>query len=82
MQEEPQAEASEEPTAEAEGTTPDSGDAEVSDAVDQQAATSSGEAALDEPEVPDDSRETITRAQDHINKLDMDQQRDAAKKAI
>ncbi|MBW3652432.1 MAG: hypothetical protein KY433_02340 [Actinobacteria bacterium] len=82
MQEEPQAEASEEPTAEAEGTTPDAGDAQVSDAVDQQAATSSGEAALDEPEVPDDSRETITRAQDHINKLDMDQQRDAANKAI
>ena len=75
MQEEPQAEATEEPTG-------DPADTEVTDAVDQQAATSSGEAALAAPEVPDDSREKIARAQEHINTLDMDKEREAAKKAI
>ncbi len=51
------------------------------DAMDQQAATSDGTAAEEEPEVPDDAGDTITAAQEHINSLDMDQQRNAAEQA-
>ena len=39
------------------------------------------EEVLKAPEVPDDSNEKITAAQEHINKLDMDQQRSAAERA-
>lgn len=76
MQEEEvdQAQSTEEPAGEA-------ADADVVDAVDQQAAASDGTAAEAEPEVPDDASSTIARAQDHINKLDMDSERAAAKKA-
>lgn len=77
MQEEQvdQAEATEEPAAEA-------GDSDLAAAVDEQAGSSDGSAAEAEPEVPDDASDTIARAQDHINKLDMDSERAAAKKAM
>lgn len=77
MQEEEvdQAEATEEPTA-------DQADSGLADAVDQQAAASDGSAAEAAPEVPDDASSTIARAQDHIDKLNMDRERDAAKRAI
>ena len=68
----------EQATEEPEGEAVDTG---VIDAVDQQAAASDGSAAEAEPEVPDDASATIARAQDHINKLDMDSERAAAKKA-
>lgn len=76
MQEEKvdQADAAEEPTA-------DTGDTEVAAAVDEQAAASDGSAAEAEPEVPNDASDTIARAQSHLNKLDMDSERAAAKKA-
>ena len=51
------------------------------DADDQQAATSDGTAAEEEPEVPDDSSDTIKAAQEHINTLDMDRERNAAEQA-
>ena len=51
------------------------------DAMDQQAATSDGTTAEEEPEVPDDSSDTIRAAQEHINTLDMDQERNAAEQA-
>lgn len=70
-----QVRATEEPASEA-------ADTDVIDAVDQQAAASDGSAAEAEPEVPDDASATIARAQDHIDKLDMDTQRAAAKKAM
>ncbi len=79
MQEE-QAETPDETTAE-EATAeqqPETGDQEVAAAVDAQADESSGAAAEQEPEVPDDARETIARAQDHIDNLDMTQERKAA----
>ena len=39
------------------------------------------EEVLKAPEVPDDANEKMTAAQEHINKLDMDQQRSAAERA-
>lgn len=56
-------------------------DSAVASAVDQQAAESSGTSAEDEPEVPDDASQTIAAAQEHINKLNMDDQRSAAERA-
>lgn len=56
-------------------------DSAVASAVDQQAAESSGTSAEDEPEVPDDASQTIAAAQEHINKLNMDDQRNAAERA-
>jgi hypothetical protein len=81
MQEE-QAEASEEPTAAAEDSGADSGDNDVAAAVDEQAAQSSGSAAEGEPEVPDDASAKIKAAQEHIDNLNMDEEREAAKKAM
>ena len=81
MQEE-QAEASEEPTAGAEESGGDTGDSEIAAAVDEQAAQSSGTAAEAEPEVPDDASAKIQAAQEHIDNLNMDEEREAAKKAI
>ncbi len=68
----------------AEGTesTDEAVDTGVVDAVDQQAAASDGSAAAGEPEVPDDASAKIAAAQEHINKLDMDEERAAAKKAM
>ena len=67
-------------------------DADTTAAADDSAAEAAappdvptGESADDEvlkaPEVPDDANEKISAAQQHINKLDMDQQRSAAEKA-
>lgn len=66
------------PQAGAEGA----GDEEVADAVDQQAAESSGTSAEEEPEVPDDASQKMAAAQEHIDNLNMDQEREAAKRTI
>ncbi len=75
----------EDTTADTEGAADDdaagSDAAANADAVDQQAATSDGTAAEEEPEVPDDASDTITAAQEHMDSLDMDQQRNAAEQA-
>ena len=55
---------------------------QFADAVDQQAQESSGTAAEAEPEVPDDASEKMREAQEHIGRLNMDEQRNRAKKAI
>jgi hypothetical protein len=73
-----QDEATEEPAAGAE----DAGADEVAAAVDEQAAQSSGSAAEGEPEVPDDASAKIKAAQEHIDNLNMDEEREAAKKAM
>ena len=65
-----------------EESTQDPADAELADAVDEQAAASSGTAAEAAPEVPDDASSTIARAQEHIDNLDMDEERAAAKRAM
>jgi hypothetical protein len=81
--EEPTADAGEEPTADAgEEPTADAGDDDLAATVDEQAATSDGSAAEAAPEVPDDASAKIKAAQEHIDSLDMDQERAAAKKAI
>jgi len=51
-------------------------------AVDQQAATSDGSAAAAEPEVPDDAGAKIAAAQQHIDNLNMDKEREAAKRVM
>ena len=63
----------------AEGASADEGET----AVPADAPTGGGadEEVLKAPEVPDDSNEKMTAAQEHINKLDMDQQRGAAERA-
>ena len=68
----------------AEDTSADTeGAAAPIDPVDQQGADSSGAAAAEAaPEVPDDARATIARAQEHIDNLDMDQEREAAERTI
>jgi len=66
----------------AEGSAPDQGDEQVAAAVDQQAAESSGAAAEAAPEVPDDASQKIAAAQDHIDSLNMDHERAAAKRAM
>jgi hypothetical protein len=69
-----------EPTAEeTEDTGAASRDAAAIDA--QASPGDAGEAVLREPEVPDDANDTIAAAQQHINKLNMDQEREAAKRA-
>ena len=85
-----QPEETEAPDAEATATEPEGG------AVDQGASAGESEAAappdpptgggaddevLKAPEVPDDANEKMSAAQEHINKLDMDQQRNAAEQA-
>ncbi|MDP1849207.1 MAG: hypothetical protein Q8K79_15560 [Solirubrobacteraceae bacterium] len=82
-----------EPTAEetegaAEATAEDTGaDAEAASddaaaAVDAQASPGgAGETVLKQPEVPDDANDTIAAAQEHINSLNMDREREAAERA-
>lgn len=78
-----QAQATEEPTADAPEATPgERGDAALAAAVDEQAAASSGAAAEAAPEVPDDASATIAAAQEHIDNLNMDEEREAAKRAM
>jgi hypothetical protein len=78
-----EAEGAEEAEAEgAEEAEADAADSDLAAAVDQQAAESSGTAAEQEPEVPDDASQKIAAAQEHIDKLNMDAEREAAKRAI
>jgi hypothetical protein len=72
---EQQAEATDEPTA-------DSGDSELAAAVDDQAGAADGSAAEAAPEVPDDASAKIAAAQQHIDNLNMDKEREAAKRSI
>ena len=76
---EQQAQGIEEPV---EGTEGAAADTDIAAAVDEQAAQSSGSAAEGEPEVPDDASAKIAAAQEHIDKLNMDEEREAAKKAM
>ena len=69
-------------TDEVEGTQGEGNSEEFAASVDQQAATSDGTAAESAPEVPDGASETMQRAQDHIDKLNMDAERAAAKRAM
>ncbi len=57
-------------------------DAETAEAVDMQAAQGgAGETVLAQPEVPDDANDKIAAAQEHINSLNMDAEREAAERA-
>ena len=57
-------------------------DAEAANAVDMQASPGgAGETVLKQPEVPDDANDKIAAAQEHINSLNMDEERDAAERA-
>jgi hypothetical protein len=78
--EQPEA-AEDETTAGVEEGEADSAETEVAAAVDEQAQASSGTAAEAEPEVPDDASDTIARAQEHIDNLNMEEEREAAKRA-
>jgi hypothetical protein len=60
----------------------DAADTELAADVDEQAAASSGTAAEAEPEVPSDASDTIARAQEHIDNLNMEEERAAAKRAM
>ena len=81
--EEPTDDGAEEPTADAtEEPTDDGADDDIAAAVDSQAASSDGSAAESAPEVPDDAGAKIQAAQKHIDSLNMDEERAAAKKAI
>lgn len=66
-------------TAEGADAEADSADAAAVDA--QASPGGAGEAVLQQPEVPDDANDTIAAAQQHINRLNMDEERDAAKRA-
>ena len=67
--------------ADAEAASDDASD-ETAAAVDAQASPGgAGETVLKQPEVPDDANDTIAAAQEHINSLNMDQERDAAERA-
>ena len=61
-------------------------DAEAAAPVDagaQTGADASGAVAAESaPEVPDDARSTIARAQEHIDNLDMEAEREAAERTI
>jgi hypothetical protein len=73
----------EDTSADAEGADDASAeDAETADAVDAQASPGgAGETVLKQPEVPDDANDKIAAAQEHINSLNMDEERDAAERA-
>jgi hypothetical protein len=74
---EPTAEGTDEAAAEG----PSAGDEDTAAAVDMSAAQSAGSPVLAEPEVPDDANDKIAAAQEHINKLNMDAEREAAERA-
>jgi len=86
MQEE-QAEQTDEPTAEqtegaADATAEDTGAGAEAAAVDAQATPgAAGDTVLKQPEVPDDANDTIAAAQQHLNNLNMDEEREAAERA-
>jgi hypothetical protein len=77
-----QPEAAEDETTAVEGAEADAADTDLAAAVDEQAAASSGTAAEAEPEVPSDASDKIARAQEHIDNLNMDEERAAAKRAM
>jgi hypothetical protein len=57
-------------------------DADTAAAVDTQASPGgAGETVLAQPEVPDDANDKIAAAQQHINSLNMDEEREAAERA-
>ena len=57
-------------------------DSETADAVDMQASPGgAGETVLQQPEVPDDANAKIAAAQEHINSLNMDEERKAAERS-
>lgn len=62
--------------------TPADADNALAAAVDERAAAASGAAAETAPEVPDDASATIAAAQQHIDNLNMDKEREAAKRAM
>lgn len=65
-----------------EAVEPTAEDADTAEAVDTQAAQGgAGETVLRQPEVPDDANDTIAAAQEHINKLNMEKEREAAERA-
>lgn len=61
--------------------TEDEGAAESLSAVDEQAQESTGTTAERAPEVPDGATAAIARAEEHIRKLNMEKEREAAKRA-
>lgn len=63
----------------AEGASADAGEAAAPP--DPPAAGGADEEVLKAPEVPDDANEKISAAQQHINSLNMDDERNAAEKA-
>ena len=63
----------------AEGTAPDEAAADAPP--DPPTGGGTDEEVLKAPEVPDDSNEKISAAQQHLNKLNMDEQRNAAQQA-
>lgn len=71
----------EDTSADSEGAASDT--AAVIDPGEQQGADSSGAvAAVAAPEVPDDALDTIARAQEHLNSLNMEEEREAAERTI
>jgi len=88
MQEEQAEPTAEETEGAADATAEDTGDdaaaaaSEDAAAVDAQASPGgAGETVLRQPEVPDDANDTIAAAQQHINSLNMDEEREAAERA-
>jgi hypothetical protein len=88
MQEEQAEPTAEETEGAADATAEDTGDdaeaaaSEDAAAVDAQASPGgAGETVLRQPEVPDDANDTIAAAQQHINSLNMDKEREAAERA-
>jgi len=75
------AEADAEATDDTAGEGPAAEDADVAAAVDMSAAQSADSTVLAAPEVPDDANDKIAAAQEHINSLNMDAEREAAERA-
>ena len=59
-----------------------SADDDAAAAVDMQASPGgAGETVLKQPEVPDDANDKIAAAQEHINSLNMEKEREAAERS-
>ena len=56
-------------------------DADTAAGVDMSAAQSTGSTVLAAPEVPDDANDKIAAAQNHIDNLNMDEEREAVERA-
>jgi hypothetical protein len=90
MQEEQAEPTAEETEGAADATAEDTGaDAEAASADDDAAAAvdmqaspgGAGETVLKQPEVPDDANDKIAAAQEHINSLNMEKEREAAERS-